>query len=119
MRQAHGPLPTAERLRKRGDYLRLRASGARLRSGPIRVQFTPNGTKTTRLGITVPKFEGLAPLRNRIKRILRESWRTVRADFPPGLDIVLIVDAAEPCTELAAVVALLERAAQKLNSKRP
>lgn len=116
MRQAVGRWPKSERLRKRGDYLRLRAMGARVRVGPLRVQWTANGQNTTHLGITVPKFQGLAPLRNRIKRVLREAWRTVRSDFPPGLDIVLIVDAPEPCTDLANVVALMEKAASRMRS---
>ena len=47
-----------------------------------------------RLGIAIPKKIGSAVTRNRIKRRLRESWRELIADVPPGTDYVLLVRAA-------------------------
>ena len=46
-----------------------------------------------RLGIAIPKKIGSAVTRNRIKRRLRESWRELIADVPPGTDYVLLVRA--------------------------
>ena len=43
-----------------------------------------------RLGIAVPKGLGGAVVRNRIKRQLRESWRSKLEQVPAGNDYVLI-----------------------------
>ncbi len=40
-----------------------------------------------RLGLAVPKAVGNAVTRNRVKRQLREAWRSLEA--PPGCDYVL------------------------------
>jgi ribonuclease P protein component len=44
-----------------------------------------------RLGLAVPKAAGNAVARNRIKRQLRETWRTRLDAIPSGRDYVLIV----------------------------
>ena len=43
-----------------------------------------------RLGIAVPKGTGSAVDRNRVKRRLRDSWRSRLAQVPTGRDYVLI-----------------------------
>jgi ribonuclease P protein component len=53
-----------------------------------------------RLGLAVPKSLGGAVVRNRVKRQLREAWRSLIGDVPAGRDYVLIArpglaDAAE------------------------
>lgn len=44
-----------------------------------------------RLGLAVPKAVGTAATRNRIKRRLREVWRTRLGRIPAGCDYVLVV----------------------------
>jgi ribonuclease P protein component len=44
----------------------------------------------SRLGIAVPKGAGSAVERNRVKRRLRETWRSRLERVPPGRDYVLI-----------------------------
>jgi ribonuclease P protein component len=53
-----------------------------------------------RLGLAVPRAVGNAVTRNRIKRQLREAWRSVLDEVPSGQDYVLVArpglaDAAE------------------------
>lgn len=43
-----------------------------------------------RLGLAVPKATGGSVVRNRIKRQLREAWRSLLDDVEPGRDYVLI-----------------------------
>jgi ribonuclease P protein component len=43
-----------------------------------------------RLGLAVPRAVGNAVVRNRIKRQLREAWRSLLDDVPPGQDYVLV-----------------------------
>jgi len=42
-----------------------------------------------RLGLAVPKANGSAVVRNRLKRQLRETWRRVLPQVHPGRDYVL------------------------------
>ena len=44
----------------------------------------------SRLGLAVPRSVGTAVARNRLKRLLREAWRTLLADVPSGHDYVLV-----------------------------
>jgi ribonuclease P protein component len=44
-----------------------------------------------RLGLAVPKRVGSAVTRNRVKRRLREVWRTRTDSIPAGRDYVLVV----------------------------
>src|SRR5204863_8953987 len=44
-----------------------------------------------RLGLAVPKAAGTAVVRNRMKRQLRELWRSRLESLPRGRDYVLIV----------------------------
>ncbi len=43
-----------------------------------------------RLGLAVPRSLGGAVVRNRVKRRLREVWRSLVDDVPPRRDYVLI-----------------------------
>jgi ribonuclease P protein component len=52
---------------------------------------------TSRLGVTVSSRVGNAVVRNRVKRLVREIFRTRRLDLPALLDILVIakLDAAQ------------------------
>ena len=49
-----------------------------------------DGGDEPRLGLAVPKGNGSAVVRNRIKRQLREAWRSSLNRVEPGRDYVLI-----------------------------
>ena len=49
-----------------------------------------NRTATNRVGITVSKKLGMANVRNRIRRRLREVYRLTEDKFQPGWDIVVV-----------------------------
>jgi ribonuclease P protein component len=50
-----------------------------------------DGGDEPRLGLAVPKANGTAVVRNRVKRQLRESWRTLLPEVQTGRDYVLVV----------------------------
>ena len=51
-----------------------------------------------RLGLAAPKSLGTAVLRNRVKRQLREAWRSLLPEVPRGRDYVLIAREGLPDT---------------------
>lgn len=50
----------------------------------------PNGSKESRLGISVSKKVGNSVVRHRVTRLIRESYRLSCHMFNNGLDIVVI-----------------------------
>jgi ribonuclease P protein component len=72
----------------------------------------------SRLGITVTKKVGCAVVRNRAKRLIRETFRTLSERLPRDVDVVVIVRKAlhgqttnSVMREWLAVEALLHRRA--------
>ncbi|MEW5914704.1 MAG: ribonuclease P protein component [Thermodesulfobacteriota bacterium] len=54
------------------------------------VLWRANGLTDSRLGITVTRRVAGAVGRNRLKRLVREAFRTAGPHLPPGLDLVVI-----------------------------
>ena len=82
--------PKAKRIRKRGEYLKLQEVGQR-RAGKWFVVITaPGRSGVSRLGITASRRVGGAVLRNRVKRMVREFFRTHHDRIQPPRDVVVI-----------------------------
>ena len=84
--------PASLRLRKRREFLRVQEGGAAVKcaAGPLLALALPNGSGTTRLGLTVSSKVGNAVVRAHIRRILRERFRKRRGERPSGIDLVFI-----------------------------
>jgi ribonuclease P protein component len=83
-------LPQSARLRKRREFLRLSKSGSRIQSASFVVISGKNGGGESRLGITVSGKVGNSVTRNRVKRHIREFFRRRRAEWPAGVDFLVI-----------------------------
>lgn len=51
---------------------------------------TPSELPAARLGVTVTRKVGIAVIRNRIRRWVREAFRRERRGFAPGIDMVWV-----------------------------
>ena len=87
-----GAVAAVEHMRKRADFLAAR-KGERRGSQHVALEVHDRGQPGTppRLGLTVTKKVGNAPIRNRIRRRLREAVRVaVARDMEPGHDYVIV-----------------------------
>ncbi|HVT88746.1 MAG TPA: ribonuclease P protein component [Tepidisphaeraceae bacterium] len=88
--------PKSRRLGGRGTFKFIRDNGVRESRGPLTLWAIPNDNKHLRLGISIGRPVGTAVQRNRIKRLLRESFRLMQHDWPFGYDLVITVRRHEP-----------------------
>jgi ribonuclease P protein component len=85
--------PRTSRLTRPSEYKKVFAKGRRHSGGCFVLLVTPNMLGIPRLGLVVPRRqESRAVDRNRVKRVVRESFRTCRGTLPP-LDIVVMLRA--------------------------
>jgi ribonuclease P protein component len=86
------------RLRRKHEFAQVFAQ-AKKRHGPhLLFLARENGSGHSRIGLTVSRKVGGAVERNRIKRLLRDSFRRIKQDIHPSLDLVVI--ARKGATEL-------------------
>ncbi len=79
----------AERLRKRREFLGVYERGEKIQSTYFVLYILETGRPHHRLGITVSRKIGRAVVRNRIKRRLREIFRTNKQAIFPHCDLVV------------------------------
>lgn len=79
------------RLRHNRDYQAVYDARCRKIHGPLVVFARPNDLPHCRLGLSVGRRVGNATVRNRVKRLLRESFRMMQGDWRRGYDIVIVV----------------------------
>jgi ribonuclease P protein component len=106
--------PKSRRIGGRGSFAAIRDAAVRESRGPLIVWTVPNNLKHCRLGISIGRHCGNAVCRNRIKRLLRESFRLLQNDFPVGYDLLISVRPHTPLI-LAEYQKLLSAAAVRLH----
>ena len=102
--------PKAVRVLARREFLFLQAKGKRRHCPHFVVVTTLAKGEKSRLGITTTRRFGNAVVRNRMKRLLREFFRTHQARITPAQDILIIPRAGAEKLEFIQVVEELGRA---------
>jgi ribonuclease P protein component len=85
--------PKTERIRKRAEYLRIQNRGRKLHTASLLAFTVWSEQDPLRLGITVSKRVGVAVVRTRVKRFLREVFRLHKDQLPQGLQLVIVAKA--------------------------
>jgi ribonuclease P protein component len=88
--------PLTHRLKSKLDFARVFDARVREHRGPVTLYALPNDLPHPRLGISMSRKVGTAARRNRIKRLLRESFRLHQHDLPRGYDFVVTLRPHEP-----------------------
>ncbi|WP_233171639.1 ribonuclease P protein component [Dyella sp. ASV21] len=112
-------LPREARLRRAGDFAALRHTSGRFGGRCFSVRYRANELGQPRLGLAISKrVSKRAVERNRIKRLVRESFRRIRLELPA---IDLMVMAREQAAGLPGpeLLAELDGLWRKLRSVRP
>ena len=83
-------LPREARIRRAGDFAALRQASGRLGGRCFSVRYRGNELGHARLGLAISKrVSKRAVERNRIKRLVRESFRRIRHQLP-AFDLVVM-----------------------------
>ena len=96
MTPPHQTLPARQRLGGKKQFSAVFDAKTRVSQTFLTIYAKPNGLNFSRLGLNVSRRVGTAPRRNRIKRLLRESFRLMKNDLPNGYDWVIVVRPHEP-----------------------
>lgn len=85
--------PPTARLRSAADFASLKAARGRAENSLFRIRYASGTAPSARLGLAVSrKVSKRAVDRNRIKRVVRESFRHHRAELPT-VDMLVIAKA--------------------------
>jgi len=91
--------PQALRIRRSSDFRRIRQNGRKIFTPHFLLFVTPGSSHQSRLGLTVSRKIGGAVVRNKVKRRVREFFRTRRFLFLTVIDLSVIARA--PFVELS------------------
>jgi ribonuclease P protein component len=115
-------MKSTETLKRNYEFTRVYRKGKYLPGRHAVVHFLRRPKGPNRLGVTVGKGVRTSVLRNRLKRLLRESFRQVETRLSGGFDIVLVAKAgseAPPYREMERDVKGLLARAGLLNAETP
>ncbi len=82
--------PHPERLKKSWEFQRTYKKGKKCWDAYFVIYVCKTQLRYTRLGITVSKKVGNSVQRNRVKRLIREAFRSLKSSLLPHRDIVVV-----------------------------
>ncbi len=81
------------RLKKKKDFQKILKAGKRIHCGTLTLVYYPS--ECTKVAVCVGKKYGKSVRRNRIKRLLREAFRSHAENLPIACSVLLIPRIAE------------------------
>jgi len=111
--------PRSRRLAKQHDFKRLYRTGLKKTNRYLTVYTSPVQGRQGKVGIVAGKRLGSAVERNRIRRILRETFRTSQHQISDQTDIAIVVKSPAldlPHHELAEQLLQLLRKSEAFNA---
>ncbi|XXF78170.1 ribonuclease P protein component [Myxococcaceae bacterium GXIMD 01537] len=117
--RAEERFPKALRLLTRREFLQVQEGGQKLPSDSLLALVKRNGRAHTRLGLTISSKVGNAVVRVRLRRHLRELFRKRRGQWPPGLDVVLVVRTSAAQASFADLARAFDGVTRKLQRLFP
>jgi ribonuclease P protein component len=106
-----------ERICRRVEYQKVYEKGVKVHSRLFTLFRLPNGLDVGRLGIAATRKLGGAVVRNRAKRLVRETYR--RHKLAPGFDIVIVPKRELLDTSLNALEAEFRTSLERSARRRP
>ncbi len=82
--------PPRARIHTSAEFAAIFAKGKSVAEKALALYWLPGSTGTPRVGFCVGKRMGKAVRRNRIKRLLKESWRGLAANAKTPADLVFV-----------------------------
>ncbi len=77
-------------IKENSDFQRVMKSGKWYTSECLTVYILENNLKSNRIGVAVGKKAGKSVVRNRIKRLIRESYRLNEDAIKQSVDIIIV-----------------------------
>ena len=106
----------SQHLRAKADFERVYAARCKAADGTLLLFVASAPSEQIRIGLSVSKKHGGAVVRNRLKRLLREAFRTSQHDLPKGLDLIAIPLNAEKASLIAYQKSLTKLATRLVRS---
>jgi len=102
----------AARLRRSADIAVVRKTGRGVRDAAFNARLRPNDLDVMRLSVSAPRAVGIATIRNRARRRVREAFRraSVAVTATPGQDVVVTVRREALAADFASLCASAEAA---------
>lgn len=89
------------KIKNNRDFQKIYRKGRYAASKSLVVYVQPNFLQINRIGITASKKYGKSVKRNRIRRLIRESYRLLQDQLNKGYDFIIVArkneDGGDPC----------------------